>query len=140
MQAWFKVKDKWRFKPNSRMEELSWCKRNLVNIIAINQVAELVKELTARLARFNIKPLRRLIRRWEWSLSLLEPTEIEKFGGVGIMLCSLLCNTVKLWVTATLIKPRSSYVTSSNVIIVPNLCDMWDQLQLYLSQPVYSVW
>ena len=46
------------------MEELSWCKRNLISLIAINQVAELVKELTSRLARFNIKPLRRLIRRY----------------------------------------------------------------------------
>ena len=57
------MKETWRLKPDSRMEELSWCRRNLINIIGINQVAELVKELTSRLARFNIKPTRRFIRR-----------------------------------------------------------------------------
>ena len=63
-QAWFEMKNKWKFKPNSRTEELSWCKRNLISLIGINQVAELVKELTARLARFNIRPLRKLIHRY----------------------------------------------------------------------------
>ena len=58
------MKNKWKFKPNSRSEELSWCKRNLISLVGINQVAELVKELTARLARFNIRPLRKLISRY----------------------------------------------------------------------------
>ena len=58
------MKNKWKFKPNSRSEELSWCRRNLISLVGINQVAELVKELTARLARFNIRPLRKLIHRY----------------------------------------------------------------------------
>ena len=63
-QVWFVMKNKWKFKLNSHTEELNWCKRNLISLIGINQVAEMVKELTARLARLNIRPLRKLIHRY----------------------------------------------------------------------------
>ena len=55
MQAWVDMKKKHRFS-QARNSELQWCKRNFLNKRILQEVSELVAELTKRLSFFNIKP------------------------------------------------------------------------------------
>ncbi len=46
-----------------RNAEYQWCRRHYLQMGLLKEVAELVRELTKRLERFNIKPTRVLYRR-----------------------------------------------------------------------------
>ncbi len=59
LQKWSDVKHRYRYS-RERNWEAQWCKRNFLNKKTLNDVSDLVKELTKRLARFNIKPTRSL--------------------------------------------------------------------------------
>ena len=48
---------------DQRNSEVQWCKRNFLSKKVLNDVAELVGELTKRLSSFNIKPTRSLHAR-----------------------------------------------------------------------------
>ena len=58
-RTWMDVKHRNRYS-HMRDWEQSWCKRNFLSRRTLNEVAELVTELTKRLANFNIKPTRNL--------------------------------------------------------------------------------
>ena len=59
VQMWSDMKHRYRYS-RERNWESHWCKRNFLNKKVLNDVADLVKELTRRLATFNITPTRGL--------------------------------------------------------------------------------
>lgn len=60
-RAW--VDEKCRRRVAQRNWEDQWCKRNFLKRKVLQEVSELITELTKRLAGFNIKPSRSLNSR-----------------------------------------------------------------------------
>lgn len=57
---WYRMKITGQFR--DKKDEQHWCSRNMIQIKAISEVQQLVKEMEGRLSEFNIKPTHQLIR------------------------------------------------------------------------------
>ena len=59
LQEWIKLKKGGYFRTSER-KEVSWCRDNMLHLNGLKEVAETVRDLSARLARFGIQVLRDL--------------------------------------------------------------------------------